>query len=55
MSVWDGNPDPPVVMPTDPYRIGQHGLEVIVAAADGIRTRREAHGKQITAGVVMTG
>ncbi|WP_411105263.1 ATP-binding protein [Streptomyces sp. cmx-4-9] len=53
VSVWDSNPNPPAVLPPDPFRVGQHGLEIIVAAARTFRVHREPFGKRITASITL--
>ncbi|WP_030294726.1 ATP-binding protein [Streptomyces katrae] len=53
VSVWDSNPTPPAILPPDPLRIGQHGLEVVIASAKGFKIYREPTGKRITAVVLL--
>lgn len=53
VSVWDGNPTPPGVLPPDPYRVGRHGLEIVMAAARRFHVRREGAGKRITAAIAL--
>ncbi|MEU9784390.1 ATP-binding protein [Streptomyces phaeochromogenes] len=31
VTVWDSNPTPPAILAPDPLRIGQHGLEIVMA------------------------
>lgn len=37
----------------DAGRVGQHGLEIVLAAAQGFEARREPVGKRITARVAL--
>lgn len=53
VSVWDGNPVLPSVLPPDPYRVGQHGLEIVMAAAQAFRVEREGVGKRVTAAIAL--
>ena len=53
VSVWDSNPTLPTIMPPDPLRVAQHGLE-IVAATTSLRICRESAGKRITASVMLS-
>ncbi|MFB6805198.1 ATP-binding protein [Streptomyces sp. NPDC056387] len=53
VSVWDSSPTPPTIMPPDPFRVGQHGLEIIARAARSVRISREPVGKRITAVVAL--
>ncbi|CAM5675428.1 hypothetical protein SAVIM338S_07158 [Streptomyces avidinii] len=55
VSVWDTNPCPPTVLPPDPYRVGQHGLEIVTAAAHRFSVHRETTGKRITAAITLAG
>ncbi len=53
VSVWDSNTTPPSVRATDPNRIGQHGLELVMAVCQTFRVHREPVGKRITAAVAL--
>ncbi|MGW5848762.1 ATP-binding protein [Streptomyces sp. NPDC055254] len=53
VSVWDSNPTLPTIMPPDPFRVAQHGLEIVAAAATSLRIRPESVGKRITASVML--
>ncbi|MFF7847279.1 ATP-binding protein [Streptomyces sp. NPDC007910] len=55
VSVWDGNPTPPVILPPDPTRIGRHGLEIVIKLAHGFAVHRTHLGKRITATIALTG
>ncbi|MCX5265761.1 ATP-binding protein [Streptomyces sp. NBC_00199] len=47
--VWDGDPVLPVARAADVGRVGQHGLEIVMAVAQGFEAYREPVGKRITA------
>ncbi|WP_420856252.1 ATP-binding protein [Streptomyces malaysiense] len=49
ISVWDSTPVPPVVRAAEPRRVGQHGLEIVLAVAESFETRPEPSGKRIIA------
>ncbi|WP_242438910.1 ATP-binding protein [Streptomyces sp. CB00455] len=53
VSIWDSNPNPPAILPADPLRIGQHGLEIVVAASRSFHIRPEHAGKRITASIAL--
>lgn len=53
VTVWDSNPDMPTILPPDPTRVGQHGLEIIMASALTFQLRREPVGKRITASILL--
>ncbi|MFD3679990.1 ATP-binding protein [Streptomyces sp. NPDC058613] len=53
VSVWDSSPTPPAVLTPDPYRVGQHGLEIVIAAARTFRVRPEGAGKRVTAAIAL--
>ena len=46
--VWDSDPVLPVARATDAGRVGQHGLEIVMAVVQGIEVRREPVGKCVT-------
>ncbi|MFD5109845.1 ATP-binding protein [Streptomyces cinereoruber] len=54
VSVWDSNPTPPAILPPDPARIGQHGLEIVIRLAQGFTVHRTPLGKRITATIALT-
>lgn len=54
VSVWDSNPTPPAILPHDPTRIGQHGLEIVIKLAHGFTVHRTPLGKRITAAIALT-
>ncbi|MFD5836218.1 ATP-binding protein [Streptomyces collinus] len=47
--IWDSDPALPVARAADAGRVGQHGLEIVMAVAQGFEARREPVGKRITA------
>ncbi|MFF9765062.1 ATP-binding protein [Streptomyces sp. NPDC014636] len=53
ISVWDSSPTLPSVLAPDPGRIGQHGLEIVMAVSHSFAVHREPVGKRITAAVVL--
>lgn len=53
VTVWDSEPSLPVVQAADPGRVGQHGLEIVVAVCRSFQMHREPVGKRITAAVVL--
>ncbi|MER5995718.1 ATP-binding protein [Streptomyces viridosporus] len=52
MSVWDGSATLPSIRAPDPGRVGQHGLEIVMAVGQSFAVRREPVGKPITAALV---
>ncbi|MFE1927162.1 ATP-binding protein [Streptomyces asoensis] len=53
VTVWDSNPTPPAVLAPDPTRIGQHGLEIVMAVCQSFAVHREPMGKRITTAIVL--
>ncbi|MGX1885745.1 ATP-binding protein [Streptomyces sp. NPDC055287] len=53
VSVWDSNPTPPAVLAPDPTRIGQHGLEIVMAVGQSFAVHRELVGKRISTAIVL--
>ncbi|MFD3836589.1 ATP-binding protein [Streptomyces sp. NPDC058642] len=53
ISVWDSSTTLPSVQAADPERIGQHGLEIVMAVSQTFCVHREPVGKRITAAVVL--
>ncbi|MEU6477963.1 ATP-binding protein [Streptomyces sp. NPDC047017] len=54
ISVWDSDPVLPVARAADAGRVGQHGLEIVMAVAQGFEVRREQAGKRVTARLALT-
>ncbi|MEU7646872.1 ATP-binding protein [Streptomyces huasconensis] len=53
VTVWDSSTTLPAILAPDPNRIGQHGLEIVMAVCRSFEVRREPVGKRITATVVL--
>ncbi|WP_371674645.1 ATP-binding protein [Streptomyces sp. NBC_00289] len=53
IEVWDSDPVLPVARAADPGRVGQHGLEIVMAVVQRFDVRREPVGKRITAYVPL--
>ncbi|MFJ3334352.1 ATP-binding protein [Streptomyces sp. NPDC086766] len=53
VTVWDSNPTPPAILAPDPTRIGQHGLEIVMAVGQSFAIHRESVGRRITTGIVL--
>ncbi|BAC67943.1 ATP-binding protein [Streptomyces avermitilis] len=51
--VWDSDPVLPVARAADPGRIGQHGLEIVMAISQEFEVQREPVGKRITARIAL--
>jgi anti-sigma regulatory factor (Ser/Thr protein kinase) len=49
VAVWDSHPVLPVPRGADPTRVGQHGLEIVMAVAQDFAVVREPVGKRIVA------
>lgn len=53
VSVWDSSTTLPLVLPPDPTRIGQHGLELVMAVCQSFAVHREPVGKRITTAIML--
>ncbi|MFF6993095.1 ATP-binding protein [Streptomyces sp. NPDC010273] len=53
VTVWDSSTALPLVLPTDPCRVGQHGLEIVMAVCRSFEVHREPVGKRIRTAVVL--
>lgn len=53
ISVWDSSPTLPAACPTDPGRVGQHGLEIAMAVCRSFEVRREPVGKCVKAVIML--
>ncbi|MEU2546989.1 ATP-binding protein [Streptomyces roseolus] len=53
ITVWDSEPALPVTVPSDPGRVGRHGLEVVTSLARRFEVRQESVGKRVTARVAL--
>ncbi|WP_191878284.1 ATP-binding protein [Streptomyces filipinensis] len=54
VQVWDSDPVLPVARAADAGRVGQHGLEIVMAVCQGYEATREPVGKRITARLALT-
>ncbi|MDQ0834486.1 anti-sigma regulatory factor (Ser/Thr protein kinase) [Streptomyces achromogenes] len=53
ITVWDTEPKMPVLRPPDPTRVGQHGLEIVLAVCQSFEVHREPVGKRIKVTVAL--
>ncbi|MFD7703653.1 ATP-binding protein [Streptomyces caelestis] len=53
VAVWDSDPVLPVARAADAGRVGQHGLEIVMAVCQGFTAQREPVGKSITARIAL--
>ncbi|MFJ5208841.1 ATP-binding protein [Streptomyces nigra] len=53
VAVWDSDPVLPVARAADAGRVGQHGLEIVMAVSQGFSAQREEVGKRITARISL--
>ncbi|MEU2180698.1 ATP-binding protein [Streptomyces thermolilacinus] len=53
VAVWDSDPVLPVAKATDAGRVGQHGLEIVMALVQGFETQREPVGKRVIARIPL--
>ncbi|MFF0778102.1 ATP-binding protein [Streptomyces sp. NPDC003720] len=51
--VWDSDPELPTARAADAGRVGQHGLEIVMAVAQGFEAQRQPVGKRITARIAL--
>ncbi|MEU3550582.1 ATP-binding protein [Streptomyces lasalocidi] len=51
--VWDSAPVLPVAKAADAGRVGQHGLEIVMAVAQGYEVQMEPVGKRITVRIAL--
>ncbi|MEU3523115.1 ATP-binding protein [Streptomyces sp. NPDC038707] len=54
VAVWDSEPVLPVASAADVGRVGQHGLEIVMAVAHTFEVRREPVGKRVTVRIALT-
>ncbi|MCW7944863.1 regulator [Streptomyces hygroscopicus] len=54
VQVWDSDPVLPVARAADAGRVGQHGLQIVMAVCQGFEATREPVGKRITARLALT-
>ena len=53
VTVWDSESRLPTVQGADPRRVGQHGLEIVMAVCESFQVHREPVGKRVTATVAL--
>jgi anti-sigma regulatory factor (Ser/Thr protein kinase) len=53
VELWDSDPVLPVARAADVGRVGQHGLEIVMALVDTFEVRREPVGKRITVRIAL--
>ncbi|TXS70185.1 ATP-binding protein [Streptomyces sp. me109] len=53
VTVWDSSTALPLILPPDPARVGQHGLEIVMAVCRSFEMHREPVGKRIRAAVTL--
>ncbi|GHH45668.1 ATP-binding protein [Streptomyces candidus] len=53
VSVWDSSTALPLVLPADPARVGQHGLEIVMALCRTFTIQREPVGKRVSVSIVL--
>ncbi|MEV6569459.1 ATP-binding protein [Streptomyces kronopolitis] len=53
VTVWDSEPVLPAARAVDPGRVGQHGLEIVMALCRSFEMHREPVGKRVKAVVVL--
>jgi anti-sigma regulatory factor (Ser/Thr protein kinase) len=54
ITVWDSAPVLPVAKAADPGRVGQHGLEIVMAVCQSFEVHREPVGKRTIASIALT-
>ncbi|MEW1648592.1 ATP-binding protein [Streptomyces sp. NPDC091219] len=54
VTVWDSDPVLPMARAADAGRVGQHGLEIVMAVTQDFLACTEPVGKRITAGIPLT-
>ncbi|CAM5257508.1 MULTISPECIES: ATP-binding protein [Streptomyces] len=53
MTMWDSGAVLPSPSPADPTRVGQHGLELVLAVCQSFELRREAVGKRVSVQITL--
>ncbi|MFD3513842.1 ATP-binding protein [Streptomyces sp. NPDC058657] len=53
VTVWDSSTTLPLVLPADPTRVGQHGLEIVMALCQSFTVQREPVGKRVRVSIVL--
>jgi anti-sigma regulatory factor (Ser/Thr protein kinase) len=54
IEAWDSGTALPAVLAPDPLRIGQHGLEIVMAVCRSFSVHREPVGKRISAAIALS-
>ncbi|MFJ7147043.1 ATP-binding protein [Streptomyces sp. NPDC100445] len=54
VAVWDSDPILPIARAADAGRVGQHGLEIVMAVAQSFEAERRPGGKSVTARIALT-
>ncbi|MFJ2645592.1 ATP-binding protein [Streptomyces sp. NPDC087420] len=54
ITVWDSASALPIARAAEPGRIGQHGIEIVLALCEGFDVRREPVGKRIKVRLALT-
>jgi anti-sigma regulatory factor (Ser/Thr protein kinase) len=54
VTVWDSDPSLPLARAAEPGRVGQHGLEIVMAVAQSFEAHREPVGKRVTAAIALS-
>ncbi|MET9361679.1 ATP-binding protein [Streptomyces sp. NPDC006632] len=53
VTVWDSSTTLPLVLAPDPSRVGQHGLEIVMAVCRSFEVHREPVGKRIKTAIAL--
>ncbi|MEV2250857.1 ATP-binding protein [Streptomyces sp. NPDC050147] len=53
VTVWDSSTTLPLLLPPDAGRVGQHGLEIVMAVCQSFEVHREPVGKRIRTSIVL--
>ncbi|MET9090414.1 ATP-binding protein [Streptomyces sp. NPDC004237] len=53
IEIWDSDPTLPLARAAEAGRVGQHGLEIVLAVVQGFEARREPVGKCVTARLAL--
>lgn len=53
VTVWDSSAMVPSILAADPGRVGQHGMEIVMAVCQSFAVHREPVGKRITAAIEL--
>ncbi|MEU3369333.1 ATP-binding protein [Streptomyces sp. NPDC006711] len=53
VTVWDSSTTLPLILAPDPSRVGQHGLEIVMAVCRSFEVHREPVGKRIKTAIAL--